>query len=95
MDVRKVATGEVTEEVCVELYRRHTACLERLARQVAGTTGAVLGAAEVLRAFLEALDEAGGVNPSLIASEEDLKDFFLRRLTGQEDRRDDRGRMRS
>jgi hypothetical protein len=95
MDVRTIPEGEETTEVCVALYRRHVACVERLARQVQDTTGAKLGTSEVVRAFLEALDEAGGINPSLIGGEEDLMDFFLRRLTGQEDRRDDRGRMRS
>jgi hypothetical protein len=90
-----MATGDDERDVCVHFYERHMACLERLGEEIRSATGAAIGPSEIVRALVEALDEAGGVDPSLIMSEEDLVDVFYRRFTRQEDRRRDRDRMRS
>jgi hypothetical protein len=90
-----MAPGDDERHVCVHLYERHVACLERLGEEIRSATGAALSPSEIIRALVAALDEAGGVDPSLIVSEEDLVDVFYRRFTRQEDLRRDRDRMRS
>ena len=90
-----MAPSDDERDVCVHLYAPHIACLERLGAEIRSATGAAIGPSEIIRALIEALDEAGGVDPTLIVSEEDLVDVFYRRFTRQEDRRRDRDRMRS
>jgi hypothetical protein len=74
------------KDLRVRLYERHMACLDRLGAEIRSATGAAIGPAEIIRALVEALDEAGGVDPSQV---------FYRRFTRQEDRPRDRDRMRS
>jgi hypothetical protein len=85
-----------TRETCASICTNGTwLAWQRLGEEIRSATGAVLGPSEIIRALVEALDEAGGVEPSLIASEEDLVDVFYRHFVRQEDRRRDRDRMRS
>jgi hypothetical protein len=91
----EMAAGGDEKDVCVHLYERHVACLNRLGEEIQSATGAAIGPSEIIRALVEALDEAGGVDPTLIESEEDLVEVFYRRFTRQEDPPRDRDRMRS
>ena len=89
-----MAIADSGEDVHVRLHERHRACLDRLRSEIQAATGAKVSMSAIIRALVEALDEAGGVDPTPIASEEDLVGVFYRRFTRQADPPRDRERMR-
>ena len=80
-----MAIGVSGKNVHVRLHERHAACLDRLRGEIRVATGAKVSTSAIIRALVEALDEAGGVDPTPIASEEDLVGVFYRRFTRQAD----------
>jgi len=88
-------SGDEQVQLTVDLPGRQVAYLDRLTEQIRRATGAQLTGGDVVRCLVEALSEAAAVSPAVIRGPEDLTDLFYRRFTQQEDRRQDRDRMRS
>ena len=78
----------------IQLLDRHVAFLKRLSAEIHQSNGIRLTPSAIVRGFVEALDETGGVNADYITCEEDLVEVFLRKLTGQEEPPHARERMR-
>lgn len=79
----------------IALLERHVAFLNRMSEEISLATGAHLDANSIIRALVEALDEAGGVDPNHIRREEDLVDMFYRLFVHQEARTWPRERFRA